>query len=141
MSKKYTAELTITPAVAERSHGGVIYYFCHIHSKMSGKIIIKNADGSDATQAGGAALTSPTELALYSPTLLTEFDAICGTHGLADYTGAGAKTCSEAFLCGDLDSNFGALALLKRPTVVTLVTTLTHRLLVQKHACKRSTAK
>ena len=61
MSKKYTAELTITQAMADQSHGGVIYYFCHIHSKMSGKIIIKNADGSDVTQANGTALPHPEE--------------------------------------------------------------------------------
>ena len=51
MAHKYTAELTITQAVADRSHGGVIYYFCHIHSKMSGKIVINNVDGSRYTRA------------------------------------------------------------------------------------------
>ena len=50
-SKKYSVELTITQAMADRSHAGVLYYFCHIHSKMSGRIILKNADGSNVTQA------------------------------------------------------------------------------------------
>ena len=109
-AKTYTAELTITQAMADRSHGGVIYYFCHIHSKMSGKIIIKNADGSDATQAGGAALTSPTELALYSPApaVFTNFDYGCGTTSAADYaTAGGSKACGEPFIRGVLNTVFG----------------------------------
>eukprot|EP00966_Prymnesium_polylepis_P078083 1810184-Prymnesium_polylepis.1 len=36
--KQYSVNLTVTPAVAAASNGGCIYYFCHIHSKMSGKI-------------------------------------------------------------------------------------------------------
>merc|ERR1719428_2056655 len=106
MKKKYTAELTITQAMADASHGGVIYYFCHIHSKMSGKIIIQNADGSAVTKADGSALLHPNELALYQPITLSNVDVTCGTNGLADYTGSGSMACSERFLCGTLGSNF-----------------------------------
>ena len=89
MSKKYTAELTITQAMADQSHGGVIYYFCHIHSKMSGKIIIKNADGSDVTQANGTALSQPQELSLYSVPSLDTFDTMCGTTNASAYADGG----------------------------------------------------
>ena len=47
MGKRYTARLTITQAVADASHGGVLYYFCHAHSKMSGRIVIRGPDGGD----------------------------------------------------------------------------------------------
>merc|ERR1719316_2235743 len=104
--KHYTAELTITQAMADKSHGGVIYYFCHIHSKMSGKIIIQNADGSAVTKADGSALPHPTEHPLYQPVTLSDVDATCGTDGLAPYTGRGSMACSERFLCGTLDSDF-----------------------------------
>jgi len=104
--KHYTAELTITQAMADASHGGVIYYFCHIHSKMSGKIIIQNADGSAVTKADGSALPHPTEHPLYQPVTLSDVDATCGTDGLAPYTGSGSMACSERFLCGTLDSDF-----------------------------------
>merc|ERR1719159_463413 len=104
--KHYTAELTITQAMADASHGGVIYYFCHIHSKMSGKIIIQNADGSAVTKADGSALPHPTELTLYPVPTRSAADQKCGTDGLAPYTGTGSMACSERFLCGTLDSDF-----------------------------------
>jgi uncharacterized protein (DUF305 family)/plastocyanin len=106
MKKKYTAELTITQAMADLSHGGVIYYFCHIHSKMSGKIIIQNADKSPATKADGSALANPTEQTLYTPTANDAFDKACGTTGAAPYTSGGVKACAETFLQGTLDTDF-----------------------------------
>jgi len=106
MAKSYTAELTITQAMADRSHGGVIYYFCHIHSKMSGKIIIQNADGSPVTQADGTALANPTPFDLYEPTVPTGVDVTCGTSGLEPYSGGGASACAQRFLCGTLDTEF-----------------------------------
>jgi uncharacterized protein (DUF305 family)/plastocyanin len=106
MKKKYTAELTITQAMADKSHGGVIYYFCHIHSKMSGKIIIQNADGTAVTKADGAALASSTEQTLYTPTINDAFDKACGTTGAALYGSGGAKACAETFLQGTLDTDF-----------------------------------
>ena len=99
MAHKYTAELTITQAVADRSHGGVIYYFCHIHSKMSGKIIINNVNGSRYEPA-----ERPTELLLYSPVVRSAIDATCGTTGVAPYTYGQSMACSGSFLCGDLDT-------------------------------------
>ena len=108
MTKKYTAELTITQAMADKFHGGAIYYFCHIHSKMSGKIIIQNADGKAVTKADGSALANPTEMALYLTPTGGGVDGTCGTQGfnLQNYIGSGAKSCAEQFLCGTLNTNF-----------------------------------
>jgi len=108
LAKHYTAELTITQAMADKSHGGVIYYFCHIHSKMSGKIIIQNANGGAVTRANGAALADTKQLALYSTPTNGGVDGTCGTTGanLQHYIGSGAKKCNERFLCGTLDTNF-----------------------------------
>ena len=105
-TKKYTAELTITQAMVDASHGGVIYYFCHIHSKMSGRIILQNADGSAATQADGSALANPTELPLYAPSTPDPVDNVCGTTGLEKYSGGKAAACSQRFVCGELNTNF-----------------------------------
>ncbi|CAJ1397320.1 unnamed protein product [Effrenium voratum] len=106
MAKNYTAELTITQAMADRSQGGVIYYFCHIHSKMSGKIVIKNADGSAVTQADGQPLVNAQELPLYSPATLSGTDLACGTAGVGPFAGGGERQCAERFLCGNLDTTF-----------------------------------
>ena len=102
MAHKYTAELTITQAVAERSHGGVIYYFCHIHSKMSGRIVINNVDGSRYSPP-----LNPTELSLYSPVVLSTFDESCGTTAVVNYSDAqGGMACDERFVPGAIDTTF-----------------------------------
>jgi uncharacterized protein (DUF305 family)/plastocyanin len=106
MGSHYTAELTITQAMADASHGGVIYYFCHIHSRMSGRIIIENADGSPVTTASGGSLANPVELELYNPYSLLPVDLTCGCTGVTPYAGGGDQQCNERFLCGALDTNF-----------------------------------
>ena len=98
--KHYTAELTITQAMADASHGGVIYYFCHIHSKMSGKIIIKNADGS------AFLLQHPAELTLYPVPTRSTADQKCGTLDLANYFKGGSMACSQQYLKGSMDTDF-----------------------------------
>jgi uncharacterized protein (DUF305 family) len=93
-TKQYKAELTITPAVAAASHGGVIYYFCHIHSRMSGKIRILNANGTPYTPSA-----NPTELALYPTITPTPTQNTCGTTNMN-------TSCSTRYVCGNLDSTF-----------------------------------
>ena len=95
-AKKYTAKLKITQAVADASFGGEIYYFCHIHSKMSGKIKIKGSSG----KAGSTAK------ALYLPSPISSEDLACGTFGVGVYGGGNAKACTQRFLCGTFDTNF-----------------------------------
>ena len=99
MDKTYTAELTITQAVADRSHGGVIYYFCHIHSKMSGKIQIMSPDGTPYTNAKA-------EKSLYSPVVRGSIDVACGTTGVANYHDEGGMACAERFVPGAIDTPF-----------------------------------
>ena len=83
--KLYRVELTVTAAVAAASHGGVLYYFCHIHSKMSGKIQILNADGSVYTNGKA-------EKALYAVIARDPFDVLCGTTGVAPYAPGARQT-------------------------------------------------
>lgn len=99
MEKTYTAELTITPGVAAASKGGVIYYFCHIHSKMSGKIIIKNTDGSDYSSGSE-------ELSLYAPTVSDAFDTKCGTSHVSEYADGAENECSINFFAGTKNTDF-----------------------------------
>lgn len=98
-AKMYTAELTITEAVAAKSKGGVLYYFCHIHSKMSGKIVIENADGS-------AYSSSSTQLSLYAPTTNAAFDTTCGTTGISPFQVGGVKQCNMNFFGGEKNTDF-----------------------------------
>jgi len=98
-AKVYTAELTITPDVAAASLGGVIYYFCHIHSKMSGKIIILNEDGSEYSNGSE-------EQELYAPVTQDAHDMKCGTTAAAPYADDGAMACDMQFFGGDHDTDF-----------------------------------
>jgi len=90
--KKYSAVLTITRAVADKAkeNGGVLYYFCHIHSKMSGRIIITAEYDWDE------------EMDLYPPVTRSDVDTQCGTTGLSkEFT-----QWDHRFLCGTLDKTF-----------------------------------
>ena len=95
-AKLYKAELTITQAVCDDSQGGVVYYFCHIHSKMSGKIKINGCNG----------VTGSSELALYSPTTNNAFDTKCGTTGTSEYAASGTKACNLQFFGGTHDTDY-----------------------------------
>jgi len=99
----FRVELDITQELADKSHGGVIFYFCRIHSKMSGRIIIRNADGTQATGKPGQ--DSPV---LYTPPKMVSFDTECGTWGLGPYEpGVGDLACDDVkFLCGDMNTLF-----------------------------------
>jgi len=98
--KTYSAELTITEDVAKASHGGVIYYFCHIHSKMSGKIIIKNTDGTPYE-------SSTKEKELYKPITNDSHDTKCGTTAASPYAVDGSKNCGDVqFFGGTISSDY-----------------------------------
>jgi len=99
----YRVELDITKELADKSHGGVIFYFCRIHSKMSGKIIIKNTNGTQATGKPGSE-----EQTLYTPAVLDSFDKECGTWGLGPYEpGVGDMACDNVkLICGEINTLF-----------------------------------
>jgi len=70
-----------------------VFYFCHIHNEMSGRIKIVDADGvplraDDAPELG------------YEYDVISDFDASCGTHDAYPYR-AGAGACSDTFICAD----------------------------------------
>lgn len=97
--KKYSAELTITQEVAEKNEVGVIYYFCHIHSKMSGNVVIKNEDGTAYTNGKA-------DLPLYVPTVNDAFDTKCGTCHTSEYADGAKNECKTEFFAGMKDTEF-----------------------------------
>ena len=87
--KKFTVQLTVTdPAV------GDIFYFCHIHDGMSGRIKVMNAGQTVPRQVAD----SPALGYEYHGT--TAFDTTCGTQGVADFQAGGGKCPDMTFLCG-----------------------------------------
>jgi len=98
-NKVYAAELTITEDVAKASNGGVIYYFCHIHSKMSGKIIIKNTDGTPY-------VSETEEKELYKPAVNDAHDTKCGTTHTSAYAVDGSNACGIQFFGGTISSDY-----------------------------------
>jgi len=101
LKKTYTVELTITPEILALAKGGVIFYFCHIHTGMSGRIKLVDADGNPVTPNG-----SPPEL--YAPHQPSDFDAMCGTYEAQRFAaGASPDVCpGQTFLCDDESSEF-----------------------------------
>jgi len=87
---EFRIELTITEATVATS----LVYFCHIHNKMSGLLLI---DGG----------TGPSVQNLYSPHVPSAFDASCGTHMAEQYGAATGAFCPEmVFLCGTASDAF-----------------------------------
>ena len=95
----YTVTLTITQELADAAIGGVLYYFCHIHSKMSGKIVLHDVAGNKVAGTG-------TEQELYSTPTLDAVDQTCGTFGIGPYAPTHASACEQNFLCGTLDTPY-----------------------------------
>eukprot|EP01052_Picozoa_sp_SAG31_P004229 SAG31_NODE_173_length_21354_cov_16.826112_22_plen_664_part_00 len=89
LRKHYRVQLTITGAVLKRAQGGEIFYFCHIHNRMSGRIIIRDA----------SATSIPTPL--YPPHRPEPFDLDCGTYQASQYEEASVCGGVGSVLCGD----------------------------------------
>lgn len=89
---KNNVKLTITDATTVAD----IFYFCHIHNGMSGRIKLVDGEGSAATQR--QATDSP---ALYGHNVNANFDTACGTSGLDAYSGDKVCPAQDAnkFLC------------------------------------------
>jgi len=72
-----------------------IFYFCHIHNKMSGRIRINNANEPYV----------PKEL--YAPYVPDSFDATCGTFETHNFDLNSENYCpNSTFLCGAEDNQF-----------------------------------
>merc|ERR1719384_1342997 len=68
-----------------------IFYFCHLHNYMSGRIKLKNADGSMMSTADEPAIT-------YSYDEPDGHDLACGTFGLNSFTLPNDQ-CPDRFVC------------------------------------------
>lgn len=89
---KNNVKLTITDVTSVAD----IFYFCHIHNGMSGRIKLVTGEGSDAIQL------QPTDSpALYGHNVNANFDTACGTSGLDAYSGDKVCPAQDAnkFLC------------------------------------------
>ena len=115
LQRKYTVELTITDEIARTAakNGGVLYYFCHLHSKMSGKIRITGSYTKDGTpyQSKSAYEESAyapygTELYQYRPHTADAFDTTCGTYEASPYQNGSAVCAGQEFLCGGSTGTF-----------------------------------
>mmetsp|Transcript_8582 Transcript_8582/g.28119 ORF Transcript_8582/g.28119 Transcript_8582/m.28119 type:complete len:417 (-) Transcript_8582:203-1453(-) len=87
--KKYEVKLFLNED--EGDYAGDLFYFCHIHNEMSGRIKIVDADGAELN-----AEETP-ELG-YDYEVPSDFDEACGTFGTEDFR-SGAGSCEDTFLC------------------------------------------
>jgi hypothetical protein len=76
-----------------------VFYFCHIHNWMTGRIIVVNADGSARTK-----MAYQDESPLYPPVSLDDDDKTCGytpAPNFGDEKGPSAyKNCAQSAICG-----------------------------------------
>ena len=101
--RSFSVNLTITPELAANTHGGAIYYFCHLHSQMSGRIRVLNADGTPYNRTDGL----DEGLAyLPPPTVSDALDLACGTFGTSPYHPGGPLACGAPAFGGTLDTTF-----------------------------------
>ena len=84
----YAVRLTLTDESYEKD----VFYFCHIHAGMSGRIKVMDADGSYA------AADEPALPADYHKAP-SAYDEMCGTSGLDAYE-ASDGVCTDVFVCG-----------------------------------------
>merc|ERR1712176_262292 len=96
LENEYYVELTIPESDKMIPN---IFYFCHLHRGMSGRVIIKGAMGD------------PYKIPLYEPVTRTDFDKECGTYDIGQFEpGKGFdRYCpGQQFICGDIvDTRFG----------------------------------
>ena len=85
----YTVKLTIT----DDNYADDLFYFCHIHAGMSGRIKVMDADGSFAADRDVPALPADYYKAP------SAYDAMCGTYGIGDYEESDGA-CTDTFVCG-----------------------------------------
>ena len=86
----YEVKLTLTDEVYE----GDLFYFCHIHNWMSGRIKVWANDAivnaEDTPELG------------YDYEVPSDYDASCGTYGIGGYTEA-SGLCDGPFICAEGD--------------------------------------
>lgn len=71
-----------------------IFYFCHVHSGMTGRIKLIGSDGSMVSEANTPEIPYP-----YS--VVSAFDKECGTFDLEKFQPSMNSQCPESFICYD----------------------------------------
>jgi hypothetical protein len=88
---KYVAKLTLT----DDKYDGDLFYFCHIHNKMSARIKQVDDDGKVLNEKDEPELG-------YEYQVPSDFDKKCGTYGTGDYQESSGK-CDGPFICTEGD--------------------------------------
>lgn len=83
----YEVKLTVT----DTTYTGDLFYFCHIHNDMSGRIKVVDSEGALVSSTDTPALG-------YDYVIPSTYDASCGTYDVADYQ-AGSDMCDDTFIC------------------------------------------
>jgi uncharacterized protein (DUF305 family) len=83
----YSVKLTIT----DTTFTDDIFYFCHIHNEMSGRMKIVDSAGAKVSS------TDTPELG-YSYAVPSSYDASCGTYDVSDYQ-TDEGMCDDTFVC------------------------------------------
>lgn len=91
----YEVQLTIT----DMAFNADVFYFCHVHTKMSGRIVIVNAEGQPVNP-------NPNTPSLgYDYHVPSEFDKQCGTYDTGEYTKESGKCPGGNFMfCDDMET-------------------------------------
>jgi len=95
-SSIYTIQLRYNDETVEQD----LFYFCHIHAGMSGRIILVDSDGIQKTDDRLQARET------YYYTGYSEFDEACGTSGLESFSNLPSlendlTECPVEFVCGN----------------------------------------
>jgi len=79
-----------------------IFYFCHVHAGMSGRIKLIGSDGAMVSETNTPEI--PYEYSCVSP-----FDRECGTWGLDKFKTSLNPMCPNSFICYDLSGFIGEM--------------------------------
>jgi uncharacterized protein (DUF305 family) len=80
-----------------------IFYFCHVHSGMTGRIKLVGSDGSKKSEAD-------TPLIPYDYDCVSSFDGDCGTFGTDQFKPEDNPQCPDRFVCFDGAGTIGEMA-------------------------------
>ena len=88
----FFVEVTLT----DKENTDDLFYFCHIHGGMSGRIVVLDEDGNAVNPSPG------TPALPYGRETPSDFDTKCGTYGTGDFQ-RGSKLCpaNDYVFCDD----------------------------------------
>jgi len=109
---KYVAKLTLT----DEEYDGDLFYFCHIHNKMSARIKQVDDDGKILNKEDTPELG-------YEYEVPSDFDKGCGTYGTGDFQESSGK-CKGPFICTEGDETESSDAPVKATVVLGVIATV-----------------